>query len=91
MKARAHVIVSGHVQGVFFRSEIGRMASQLGVNGWVMNRPDGKVEAVFEGDRENVESILGFCRKGPTGAHIDDIAVDREAYKGEFSGFSIRH
>ena len=91
MKARAHVIVSGHVQGVFFRSEITRMASQLGVNGWVANRLDGKLEAVLEGDQENVESVVAFCRHGPTGAHVDDVVVDREEHKGEFSGFSIRN
>lgn len=91
MKARAHVIVSGHVQGVFFRSETTRRASELGVNGWVRNTMDGKLEAVFEGDKENVVTLVEFCKHGPSGARVEDISVDWEEYRNEFSGFSIRH
>jgi acylphosphatase len=91
MKSRAHVFVEGYVQGVFFRYEASRIAKSLHVNGWVRNLPDGRVEAVFEGEKENVEKMVKFCRRGPAGAHVDDVEVKWETYRGEFSGFEIRH
>jgi acylphosphatase len=91
MNARAHVLVSGDVQGVFFRATTRDMASRFGVNGWVRNTSDGKLEAVFEGDKGSVREMVEFCSRGPTGAHVDDIDVKWEEYKGEFSGFSIRY
>jgi len=91
MKARAHVYVSGMVQGVFFRYETQALAEEIGVRGWVRNTPDGKVEAVFEGEREKVEQMLDFCRKGPPGARVIDVEVKWEPYKGEFSTFNIRY
>ena len=91
MEARAHVIVSGTVQGVFFRARTVDRANQLGVMGWVRNTPEGKVEAVFEGDRGRVEAMIEFCRKGPEGAEVKGIEVEWEEYKGEFSGFGIRY
>jgi acylphosphatase len=91
MKARAHVYVSGRVTGVFFRYETQTLAEELGVKGWVRNTPDGRVEAIFEGEKELVEQMLDFCRRGPPGARVTDIKVNWEPYKGEFSGFSIRY
>lgn len=90
MEARAHVLVSGMVQGVFFRASTRDMASGLGVKGWVRNTGAGKLEAVFEGEKEHVAKLVEFCAKGPPGAHVDDIDVRWEEYKGEFSGFEIR-
>jgi len=90
-KVRAHIYVSGFVQGVFFRYETRDMALELGVNGWVRNLPDGRVEAVFEGDEEKVKRMIEFCRRGPPGARVTNVEVSWEAYKGEFKGFSIRY
>lgn len=88
---RAHVYVSGRVQGVFFRYETKSLADRLGVKGWVRNLPDGRVEAVFEGEEEMVRKMIDFCKRGPPGARVTDVKVEWEDYKGEFNGFSIRH
>jgi acylphosphatase len=87
--SRAHVVVRGLVQGVYFRGETRERARSLGVAGWVRNRPDGAVEAVFEGAGERVESMVAWCRRGPAGARVDDVAVDWQQPDGE-QGFSIR-
>jgi len=76
---------------VFFRYNTAELARRLGVTGWVRNMPDGRVEAVFEGDREKVEEMVNFCRRGPPAAVVTDIEVKREDYKGEFSRFEIRY
>ncbi|MGQ9787889.1 MAG: acylphosphatase [Candidatus Hadarchaeaceae archaeon] len=91
MKVRAHVYVSGLVQGVFFRAHTQDLARKLGVTGWVRNLYDGRVEAVFEGDREKVEEMINFCRRGPPGAEVGGVEVKLERFKNEFSDFSIRH
>jgi acylphosphatase len=87
--ARAHVVVHGRVQGVFFRDETQRRARSLGVAGWVANRQDGAVEAVFEGRRDAVESMVEWCGRGPSGASVDDVQVDWEDPRGE-TGFVVR-
>lgn len=89
MKTRAHVFVSGRVQGVFFRSETKREARKHGVNGWVRNLPDDRVEAVFEGEGENVKKLLEFCRRGPSGSKVTNTQVTWERYSGEFRDFEI--
>lgn len=86
---RAHVHVSGRVQGVFFRHETSRRARSRGVGGWVRNMPDGRVEAVFEGPREAVESMVEWCRRGPTLAVVESVDVTWEPPAGERS-FSVR-
>ncbi|MCS7138524.1 MAG: acylphosphatase [Crenarchaeota archaeon] len=88
---RAHVYISGRVQGVFFRYETKNLADELGVKGWVRNLPDGRVEAVFEGEEGLVKKMIDFCKRGPPGAKVTDIKVEWEDYKGEFERFSIRH
>ena len=88
-KVRAHVYVSGRVQGVFFRYETRREAKKHGVKGWVKNLQDGRVEAVFEGEKEDVEKLIDFCRKGPPLAKVDKVEVFWEEYKGEFKSFNI--
>jgi len=90
-KVRAHAIIRGRVQGVFFRMETKRAADGLGVFGWVKNQPDGTVEAVFEGDRDRVEAVLDWCREGPPGADVADVAVSWEDYTGDFKGFDINY
>lgn len=91
MKARAHVYVRGLVQGVFFRHETRKRAERLGVGGWVRNLPDGRVEAVFEGEQDSVEKMLEFCKSGPSGAEVDGIEVHWEQWKGEFQDFRIAY
>lgn len=90
MKARAHVFISGRVQGVFFRSEARYEAKKHGVSGWVRNLPDDRVEAVFEGEEENVKKLLEFCRQGPPGARVTGTNVIWESYFGEFTDFEVR-
>ena len=89
MKVRAHVFVSGRVQGVFFRSETRFHARRLGVTGWVRNLPDGRVEAVFEGEEEAVKELIEFCKVGPVGARVTNVEVRWEEYRGEFNDFRI--
>ncbi|MEM1586561.1 MAG: acylphosphatase [Candidatus Bathyarchaeia archaeon] len=91
MRVRAHVFVSGRVQGVFFRYETRLRAIQNNVTGWVRNLSDGRVEAVFEGDREAVEAMIEFCRKGPPGAKVKNVEVIWENPTGEFKDFRIRY
>jgi acylphosphatase len=86
---RRRAVVHGRVQGVFFRDTARRMAESRGVAGWVTNRPDGAVEAVFEGEPDEVESMLEFCREGPRGAQVERVDVDEEEPEG-LSGFAIR-
>lgn len=86
---RRRAVVRGRVQGVFFRDSTRRMAESRGVAGWVGNRSDGAVEAVFEGEPEEVESMLRFCREGPGRAEVERVDVTEEAPEG-LSGFAIR-
>jgi acylphosphatase len=79
---RRRVVVHGFVQGVGFRFAVERAARSRGVAGWVRNRPDGTVEAVFEGEPEDVEALVDFCRVGPRGAEVDRIEVARESAEG---------
>ena len=90
-KNRAHIFVSGKVQGVFFRESTKRKAEKLGVFGWVKNLQDGRVEAVFEGGKRNVEEMVNWARKGPIWAKIEALDVLWEDYLGEFKGFEIRY
>lgn len=85
---RRHVVVHGRVQGVFFRDSCRRVARDLGVTGWVRNRGDGAVEAVFEGRRDAVEAIVGWCYDGPPRAHVTAVEVDDEQPAGE-TGFAV--
>jgi acylphosphatase len=90
-KVRAHAIIKGIVQGVFFRMETQRAAEKFGVTGWVKNKRDGSVEAVFEGDRDRVEAVLDWCRQGPPRSMVDNVDVDWQSYSGEFSGFKVTY
>lgn len=83
MSARAHVVVTGRVQGVFFRAEARDRARSLGLGGWVRNNRDGSVEAVFEGDEERVASMVDWCRRGPGHADVDDVQVAWEDPRGD--------
>ncbi len=91
MMIRARVLVSGRVQGVFFRSETQNEAIKQGLTGWVQNLSDGRVEAVLEGEKEKVDKLIKFCRQGPRGAIVTDIEIKWENYTGEFREFRIRY
>ena len=86
---RRRVVLSGHVQGVFFRETARRRALALGVAGWIRNTPDGSVEAAFEGEAEAVGRLVEFCREGPRGARVDWVDVIAEEPEG-LSGFDVR-
>lgn len=86
---RRRVVVRGQVQGVFFRDSTRRLAQQRGISGWVTNRADGAVEAVFEGAPDAVERLVEFSRKGPRGAQVDSVEVREEEPEG-LAGFAVR-
>ena len=86
---RRRAIVHGHVQGVFFRDSVRRLAERLGVSGWVRNNWDGTVEAVLEGDRDDVDRVIDLMRSGPRGARVDHLEVADEEPEG-LSGFDVR-
>jgi acylphosphatase len=86
---RRRVVVHGYVQGVFFRDTTRREASRRGVSGWVSNRPDGAVEAVFEGSPEAVNAMVNFCESGPRGADVNRVEATEEEPEG-LSGFDVR-
>ncbi|HUK85901.1 MAG TPA: acylphosphatase [Candidatus Acidoferrum sp.] len=90
VKTRAHVFVSGIVQGVFFRQKTKRQAQNLGVMGWVRNLDDGRVEAVFEGEKNAVEALVEYCHHGPSSARVDRIEVDYKKFTGEFNDFATQ-
>jgi acylphosphatase len=88
-RVRRRVVARGDVQGVFFRDSTREQASRRGVAGWVTNRGDGSVEAVFEGDRSDVESLVDFMRSGPSRADVRDVEVVEEEPEG-LDGFRVR-
>jgi acylphosphatase len=85
---RRRVVIHGHVQGVFFRDSVQRAAQQRGVNGWVANRRDGTVEAVFEGQPEAVERLIALCHEGPRAAVVDSVDVFEEDPE-ELTSFTV--
>ena len=85
---RVHVVVHGFVQGVGFRYATADRARMGSLSGFVRNRPDGAVEAAFEGDEASVDAIVDWCRRGPRGARVEDVSVDDEQPRGE-TGFHI--
>jgi acylphosphatase len=89
MKSKAHVFVSGNVQGVFFRSETKYKADKHHVTGWIRNIPDGRVEATFEGEEEDVRKLIEFCRTGPPAARINTVTITWQRYAGDYTSFEI--
>jgi len=86
---RKHVVVHGRVQGVFFRDSTRQRAQAAGVAGWVANRADGTVEAVFEGDDDAVESLVAWMHDGPRGADVERVEVEDDAAE-DLTGFEVR-
>jgi acylphosphatase len=89
-KVRAHAIITGRVQGVWFRAETKRAADAHGVTGWVRNKRDGSVEAVFEGPKDAVDAALSWCRQGPPLAKVKNIDVRWEDTTAEFNAFEVK-
>lgn len=87
---RAHVYVSGRVQGVFFRDSTREEAKRLGLSGWVENLPDGRVEAVFQGPSDSVRQMVRWCEEGPSHADVDDVQTDFEDASEDLQGFQVR-
>ncbi len=90
-KKRVHVYISGRVQGVWFRAYTKEEADRLGVKGWVRNLPDGRVEAVFEGEADQVDEMVRWCHVGSPQAKVTQVEVIEEPYRGEFDRFEIRY
>lgn len=86
-----HVWISGMVTGVAFRAYMRRAAMRNGVTGWVKNLSDGRVEAVFEGERDEVDAMLRWCHEGSPMSRVDRVVVREETYRGEFDSFEIRY
>ena len=90
-EARAHLLIDGRVQGVFFRAFTRDIAQTLGLNGWVRNLFDGRVEAVFEGKKEFIERAIQECYSGPPSARVTNIEVKWEEFKGDLRGFTMKY
>lgn len=89
-KIKSHIFVSGKVQGIFFRDNTRKKALDLGVTGWIRNLADGRVEAVFEGEKDKVEKMVSWVREGPAFAKINNVSVVSDNYSGESETFEIR-
>lgn len=89
MNKRVHIIVSGRVQGVFFRAETQGQALRLHLKGWVRNTPDGRVEIVIEGNEDDAERMIAWCHKGPRLANVQGVDYHEEPYQGSFDDFEI--
>ena len=87
---RVHLIITGRVQGVFFRASTVAQAQHLSLTGWVANAPDGSVEVVAEGTRARIDELTAWCRHGPSGAKVTNVEIRWEAARNEFASFSIR-
>ncbi len=87
---RARVSISGKVQGVFFRDSTREKAEGLGLAGWVTNRPDGRVEALFEGPSDRVREMVEWCEHGPSQASVENVAADFEEARGDLEGFEVK-
>ena len=90
-KTRAHVFVSGKVQGVYFRQNTKEVATRYKLAGWVRNLPDGRVEAIFEGDEMSVSEAIEWCHAGPQKASVQGVDVRFENYTGEFADFQVNY
>ena len=89
VKTSVRLLVSGKVQGVYFRLTMQQIAIKNSVFGWVRNLADGRVESEFEGNKDDVEKIIEWCKKGPENARVDDLKIDYLEYNGKFADFVI--
>ena len=91
IKIRAHIVVRGKVQGVYFRQNAQRICNEYGVTGWVLNVDDCSVEAILEGDNNSVKDAISWFRVGPPDAHVEKIELSYDRYSGEFEDFKISY
>lgn len=91
MKSSVRVLISGRVQGVFFRANTKQQAEMFGLLGWVRNTKDGKVEAIFEGEEEKLDEIIKWCHRGPPLSKVEKVDVKKQEPTNEFDDFSIRY
>jgi acylphosphatase len=89
MKTQILVLISGRVQGVWYRASTKQKAEELGLTGWVKNTADGNVEAMFEGDEATVHKMITWCRVGPPLAQVADVKIIQKRVGGEFTGFAV--
>lgn len=90
-KVRVHALVSGRVQGIFYRANTKNVAKKLSLTGWVRNLPDGRVEVIAEGEEKNIDKLVKFLGRGPFLARVDNLDIKRDKYTGEFIDFEIRY
>ena len=90
MKTRVHLFISGAVQGVFFRDSAKQVAQSMGITGYVRNMQDGRVELVAEGEKDSIDRLVQWCRKGPPSAIVVSVNIENEHYKGEFDLFDVK-
>ena len=90
MKSRVHLFISGTVQGVFFRDSAKQVAQSIGITGYVRNLQDGRVELVAEGEKDSIDILVQWCRKGPPTAIVVSVDIENEHYKGEFDLFDVK-
>lgn len=88
--SRVYLRIAGRVQGVYYRASMLQQAQNLGLTGWVMNCADGSVEAVAEGAKSDLEELIAWCRRGPTGARVTSVDIRWDAPENSFNGFTIR-
>ena len=91
MNSRVHLVISGRVQGVFYRATTQESGHRLGLRGWVRNMPNGDVEVVAEGERDKLEALIEDCRQGPPFARVENIEIEWSEPTGEFKDFRVRH
>ena len=89
--SRAHVVVSGMVQGVFFRASAREQAAARGLTGWVKNTAEARVEAIFEGEKQLVEAMIEWCKIGPPSSSVEELKVTWEEPKSDHTAFTIRY
>jgi len=87
---RVHLVISGRVQGVWYRGSTKQRAEDLGLTGWVRNCESGQVEVVVEGTNVAIDKLVSWCRTGPSMARVTDVRIDFEDYSGEFVGFRVK-
>lgn len=89
-KVRAHILVSGRVQGVLFRAHAQKEAGQFGVTGWTHNLLDGRVEILCEGEKEKVDQFIAWCKQGSPFAKVERVEIEYQPHKGEWKEFQVR-
>ena len=86
---QAHLIISGRVQGVFYRASCKEIAQSLSLTGWVRNLPTSQVEVLVQGEKEQIEKLINWCKKGPPSAKVSSVDIQWGEVKENFKGFSI--